>query len=313
MESKVIQVEDLKKHFEDVKAVDGIDFSVAKDEIFGFLGPNGAGKTTTIRMLTGVIKPTHGSIKIFDNDFWENPIPIKQRIGNVPEMANVYVDLTAVENINLIGELYGIPKEQINERTQFLLKQFDLYGRRDDKAKKFSKGMKQRLLLCMALISEPEILFLDEPTSGLDVQSSFIIKKLIKEYNEKGTTIFLTTHNMHVANELCDRIAIMNKGKLISLNTPEKLKNIVKKNLVIEFSLDKKVAKEELMAFNSIQKLSELKDKWHASVLDINDALKELLEYAEAEGLVIENLNTPEPHLEDVFLKLINESDSKNE
>jgi len=310
MVSSVIQVKNLTKHFEDVKAVDGIEFSVSEGEIFGFLGPNGAGKTTTIRMLTGVIKPTNGTIHIFGKDFWKDPIPIKQRMGNVPEMANVYIDLTAEENIDLIGELYGMDKDKRLEKTKYLLKKFEIYERRDDKAKKFSKGMKQRLLLCMALISEPEILFLDEPTSGLDVKSSFIIKKLIKEYNEKGTTIFLTTHNMHVANDLCDRIAIMNKGKLISLNTPEKLKDIVTENLVIEFSFDKEITKEELMAFNSIQNLTKLKEGWRAVVDNINKALKELLEYAEANSLEVENVKTPEPHLEDVFLKLIKESES---
>ena len=181
-------------------------------EIFGFLGPNGAGKTTTIRMLAGVLKPTNGYIAIFGENIWKHPLKVKQIMGHVPEMANVYVELTGMQNLTLIGEIYGLPKKERIARAESLLKKFELFEKSSLKAKKYSKGMKQRLLLCMALMSNPEILFLDEPTVGLDVKSSRIIKKLIKEYNEKGMTIFLTTHDMDVANELCHRIAIINQG-----------------------------------------------------------------------------------------------------
>jgi ABC-2 type transport system ATP-binding protein len=217
MTPSVIHVNNLSKNFTDIKAVNKISFSVQNGEIFGFLGPNGAGKTTTIRMMTGVLKPTSGNIEIYGKDVLKNQILVKQILGNVPEEANVYMDLTGLKNLEFIGELYGISKRESQERSIELLKKFELFKRRDSLAKKYSKGMKQRLLLCMALMSKPKILFLDEPTSGLDVQSSIIIKNLIKEYNENGMTIFLTTHNMDVANELCDRIAIINKGKIIRL------------------------------------------------------------------------------------------------
>jgi len=224
----VIQVNHLSKDFGEVKAVDQVNFFVKPDEIFGFLGPNGAGKTTTIRMMTGVLRPSSGNIQIYGKDVWENQIMIKQILGNVPEEANVYMDLTGLQNLKFIGELYSIPREIRKKRAFHLLRQFELYERRDSLAKKYSKGMKQRLLLCMALMSEPKILFLDEPTSGLDVQSSIIIKNLIKEYNKKGMTVFLTTHNMDVANEMCDRIAIINKDHAIVSDIDQAISGIIK-------------------------------------------------------------------------------------
>ncbi|MFX1237454.1 MAG: ABC transporter ATP-binding protein, partial [Promethearchaeota archaeon] len=209
-----------------VKAVNNLNFEVKKGEIFGFIGPNGAGKTTTIRMLTAILKPTAGSSKLFGVDIFKNPLKVKQVIGSVPEMANIFPELTGMQNILLIAKLYDIPKAVRTKRAVDLLKQFGLFEKRDVKTKTYSKGMKQRILLCMALVSEPKVLFLDEPTSGLDVLSARIIKKVIKDYNKKGNTIFITTHNMQVANELCDRIAIINKGEIACIDTPENLKKI---------------------------------------------------------------------------------------
>ena len=144
-----------------IRAVDDISFEVKKGEIFGFLGPNGAGKTTTIRMMTGVLRPTEGTIKILGLDAWKNQISVKQVTGNVPEMANVYFSFSGWENLMFIGEIYGIPKRERVTKAESLLKKFELYEKRSLKTKKYSKGMKQRLLLCMALMTNPKILFLD--------------------------------------------------------------------------------------------------------------------------------------------------------
>jgi ABC-2 type transport system ATP-binding protein len=304
----IIEVESLTKYFGEIHAVDDISFSVRKREIFGFLGPNGAGKTTTIRMLTGVIEPTSGNINIFGRPFLRNNIAIQQKIGNVPEMANVYVDLTGLENILLIGELYGLSKEIRKERANQLLRKFELYQRKDQKAKKYSKGMKQRLLLCMALVSDPELLFLDEPTTGLDVKSSNIIKELIREYNEKGTTIFLTTHDMHVANDLCDRIAIMNQGKIVGLNTPENLKRIIQEEQIIEISFENPVDEKKLKETLSFKNIESIKNRWRISVQNTNQAIIDLTEFTKSNRIKIKTLKTTEPHLEDVFLKIIKES-----
>ncbi|MBD3214565.1 MAG: ATP-binding cassette domain-containing protein [Candidatus Lokiarchaeota archaeon] len=306
MEQNVIEVYGLTKDFGEILAVDKIDFSVNEGEIFGFLGPNGAGKTTTIRMMTGVLKPTSGTIEIYGKNIWKHQIMVKQILGNVPEMANVYMDLTGLQNLNFIGEVYGIPKEVRNERALKLLKKFELFGRKDALAKRYSKGMKQRLLLCMALMSEPKILFLDEPTSGLDVQSSIIIKNLIKEYNQNGMTIFLTTHNMDVANEMCQRIAIINRGKIIRLDTPDNLRAIEKEYQAIDLHLSEKVDLADLESLNGIDTVKEVKTYYHLVVNDIDAAIEQIIAFTRAQNIKIKKLNTPEPSLEEVFINVIN-------
>jgi ABC-2 type transport system ATP-binding protein len=306
MESHVIKVRDLTKDFGEVLAVDKIDFSVNEGEVFGFLGPNEAGKTTTIRMMTGVLKPTSGTIEIYGKNIWKNQIMVKQILGNVPEMANVYMDLTGLQNLNFIGEIYGIPKEIRTERALKLLKKFELFGRKDALAKRYSKGMKQRLLLCMALMSEPKILFLDEPTSGLDVQSSIIIKNLIKEYNQNGMTIFLTTHNMDVANEMCQRIAIINRGKIIRLETPDNLRTIEKEYQAIDLHLSEKVDVSDLESLEGVDTVKEVKTYYHLVVNDIDVAIEQIIKFTRAHEIKIKKLNTPEPSLEEVFINVIN-------
>jgi len=206
MNERAIEVQNLTKRYEDVTAVDHINFEVKKGEIFGFLGPNGAGKTTTIRILTGLLKPDEGKASVAGYDVVKNPIEVKQRIGVVPEVSNAYVDLSAWENLILIGRLYGVPKRKLQEDAIKLLKEFGLYEVRDKLVRGFSKGMKQKLLLCMALVNDPEVLFLDEPTSGLDVESARLLREKIIQYNKDGKTVFLSTHNMERADQLFDTL-----------------------------------------------------------------------------------------------------------
>lgn len=310
MESNVIYVNNLTKHFGEIEAVNNISFSVKHGEIFGFLGPNGAGKTTTIRMMTGVLKPTLGNIEIYGKDVWRNQILVKQILGNVPEEANVYMDLTGVKNLEFIGELYGVSKKERKERSLELLKKFELFERRDNLAKKYSKGMKQRLLLCMALMCEPKILFLDEPTSGLDVQSSIIIKNLIKEYNKNGMTIFLTTHNMDVANELCDRIAIINKGKIIKLDTPKNLRAIEKEYQSIDLHLSKEIDLTDFENLEGINRVNKVKDYYHIIVSDLDKAINQLITLTSSKKIKITKINTPESSLEEVFINAIKEGEN---
>lgn len=310
MDSNVIYVNNLSKHFGEIKAVNNVNFAVQHGEIFGFLGPNGAGKTTTIRMMTGVLKPTSGNIEIYGKDVWKNQILVKEIIGNVPEESNVYMDLTGIKNLEFIGELYGISKEKRKERALRLLKKFELFERRDNIAKKYSKGMKQRLLLCMALMSEPKILFLDEPTSGLDVQSSIIIKNLIKEYNQNGMTIFLTTHNMDVANELCDRIAIINKGKIIKLDTPKNLRTIEKECQSVDLYLSKEIDINGFKNLDGINKVNKVKDFYHIIVNDLDKAIVQLINLTRSKNIEIIKINTPEPSLEEVFINAIKDGEN---
>jgi ABC-2 type transport system ATP-binding protein len=229
-------------------AVQHINFQVKRGEIFGFLGPNAAGKTTTIRMLTGVIKPDEGTASIFGYDILREGLKTRQLMGIVPEMATAYVDLSAWNNIMLIGELYGIPKKEREKRANKLLKDFGLHERKNRFVKGFSKGMKQKLLLCMALTSEPQILFLDEPTSGLDVASQRIIKEKIREFNKSGTTVFLTTHNIEEANQLCNRVAIINHGRIAAIDSPEKLRIQSSGLQLIVVSFDKEINTDDLCA-----------------------------------------------------------------
>ncbi len=292
-----------------IRAVDNISFEVKKGEIFGFLGPNGAGKTTTIRMMTGVLRPTKGNVSIFGHDVWKNQILVKQITGNVPEEANVYFDLTGLQNLMFIGEIYGVPKKTRLNRAESLLKKFELYEKRNLKSMRYSKGMKQRLLLCMALMSNPKILFLDEPTSGLDVQSARIIKQLIREYNEKGVTIFLTTHDMEVANELCHRIAIINHGKIISLDTPQNLKALTQEYKAIDFYFTNGADKAKIKDLSSVREVQEVSGGFHLIVEDIHEGICEIVDFIKQNHLIIKQLNTHQPKLEDAFLKIIERGD----
>jgi ABC-2 type transport system ATP-binding protein len=204
-----------------------------------------------------------------------------------------------------IGEIYGIPKKSRIERAEKLLKKFELYEKRNLKAMKYSKGMKQRLLLCMALMSDPEILFLDEPTSGLDVQSARIIKQLIREYNRKGVTIFLTTHDMEVANELCDRIAIINNGKIISLDTPENLKKLTQEYKAIDFYFDNGIDITKFKELTSVREVQKVREGFHVIVEDIHEGVCEIVDFIKKNNLVIKQLNTHQPKLEEAFLRII--------
>jgi len=302
-----IEVRDLTKKFNGFTAVDKISLVVKSGELFGLLGPNGAGKTTTIRMLTGIFKPTSGTALIGEYDIQKNPLEAKQLMGIVPEMANAYVDLSALRNLLLMGELYGIRKKERVKRAEYLLKLFGLYEKRNNKVKTFSKGMKQRLIVAMGLMNEPRLLFLDEPTAGLDVGSVRLIRKLIKEFNSKGITIILTTHNIEEANQLCDRVAIMNHGRIVAIDSPEKLKSTFQSTASIEVAFDKKVKAEELLFGDVVTETKKVGDKIRLYSKRTGEVIPMLVEYANSSGSKIISLNTLAPNLEDVFVKLTKE------
>ncbi len=306
MSVEIIKAEHLTKYYGNFLAVNDISFSVNKGEIFGFLGPNGAGKTTTIRMLTGILNPSSGRIEVFGMDMKKHKIEIRERTGIVPEMANPYIDLSAMRNLRLMGRLYGMKGREIEKRSVELLKLFNLYEKKDTKVRGFSKGMKQRLSLAMAMLPDPELLFLDEPTSGLDVMSARLIKRIIREEQKKGKTIFMNTHNMQDANELCNRVAIINHGKLIAIDTPEKIKEIGAKSNVIEFSLSPFKFEGGIVE----GRVEILGDKVKVYTAEVDETIKKIVNYAERENLKIVSLNVEKPSLEDVFMALVGE---KNE
>ena len=301
--NKVIEVSKLTKRFENITAVDQICFTVNKGEIFGFLGPNGAGKTTTIRMLTGLLTPDSGDIFIDNIDIRRDSIKAKMKMGVIPEMGNIYADLTAKQNIILSGRFYGIPKRELGNKADSLLEQFELYDRKDDLVRKFSRGMKQRVNIASTIVHEPEILFLDEPTSGLDVQSQRMIKNIIKQMNQKGTTVFLTTHNIEEANQLCTRVAIINKGKIVVIDRPEILRRTFKTTQSVEISFDKSIEDILIKKSDLVNRTEKLGDKWKMYTDNPDKLVKYLARFAEDMGLTIISMEICRASLEDAFVK----------
>ncbi len=309
-----VEVTNLTKHFNSLVAVNNINFKVKKGEIFGFLGPNGAGKSTTIRMLTGLTKPTEGTAKIFGYDIQNQTINAKRHVGIVPEMSNVYGDLSAWDNLMFTGELYQVSKPEREKRAKELLEMFNLYDRRSQKAKGFSKGMKRRLTLAMGLMNTPQLLFLDEPTSGLDVQSVIHIKDVVRQLNRQGVTVFLTTHDIEEANVTCDRVAIINNGRIAAIDTPEKLKKTIQSVQSVKVAFDKTKPKtlKELEKIQFVNEVRKEGDKFRLYTHDPANVLSGLCEYAKANDLKPISLNTLGPSLEEVFVRLT-ETDVKYE
>jgi len=303
-----IVVADLTKVFGSTVAVDHVSFSVKEGEIFGFLGPNGAGKTTTTRMLTGVIPPDSGSAIILGHDIQREPVLAKQGFGVVPETSNAYTDLTAWQNLMLMGELYGISPVRVSERASELLTVLGLFERKDQKVQAYSKGMKQRLILAMALLHEPRLLFLDEPTSGLDVQSTQMILSLLRDLNRAGTTIFLTTHNMEEANRLCNRVGIIRNGKIVALDAPEKLKAAIDRLHRIEMSFDREIPADALARLPGVVSADRTGDKWQITTENHDAVIRLLVQFSREQGAAIVTLNTLAPSLDDAFLRLTREA-----
>ena len=306
--TNAIEVNNLTKYFDKFLAVDHIGFTVSEGEIFGFLGPNGAGKTTTQRMLTTLLTPSEGKIRILGHDLDHDAYPVKIQMGLVPEEANVYTELTAWDNMMFTGRLYRMSKTDRVSRSDELLKTFGLWEKRDVKAENFSKGMRRRLSIAMAIIHRPPLLFLDEPTPGLDAQSARTIQTLIRKLNQEGTTIFLTTHQIEEANQLCDRVAIIDNGKIAAIDTPEHLKHTFQQVQSIEVGLQPVPTQEnlqsELAALPQVNTVAKLGDKWRLYTEDPSTLLPEVVKFTENKNLRIISLNTLKPSLEDVFLQI---------
>ncbi|MBN1370258.1 MAG: ATP-binding cassette domain-containing protein [Dehalococcoidaceae bacterium] len=308
--NNAIEVTNLTKYYNGNIAVDGISFAVTKGSFFGFLGPNGAGKTTTVRMLTGVIQPNKG--KALLSGLPAGSIEAKQISGVVPEMANPYIDISAWHNLMLMAELYGMPGNMAKERAGYWLHEMGLFPRKDNLVKEYSKGMKQRLILCMALLPDPQILFLDEPTSGLDVQSSRLIKDILRSLNAKGKTIFLTTHDMDEANQLCDYVAIINKGSLVAVDAPEKLKATTDSRHSVEVSFGNPIELDSLEKLAGVREVKKQGDKYRLYTNNSGQLAISLAKYSESNGLTLVSLNTLIPSLEDAFVALTDKEETDN-
>jgi ABC-2 type transport system ATP-binding protein len=303
----IIEAEGLTRRFGRRLAVDHVHFAVPRGEIFGFLGPNGAGKSTTVRMLTGYIPPSEGRARIAGHDVAAEPVAAREGIGVVPEEGNVYADLSVWQNVMLMAELHGVPRTRRKQRGAELLETFGLDERRRQKGRELSKGLRQRLMLCMALVSDPDILFLDEPTSGLDVASSHLIRDIVTRINrQRGTTVFLTTHNLDEAGDLCHRVAIIDRGRLAATDTPQALRGAVeaRRSVEVRFGQPGVRPADVLEPGLAEPELVLLADGFRVYTADPGRLAQEIATRATARGIRIASLATLSPSLEEVFLHI---------
>jgi ABC-2 type transport system ATP-binding protein len=318
----VIAVEDLRKSYRakagrqsvEVKAVDGISFGVARGEFFGLLGPNGAGKTTTIGILTTRVVPTGGTATVGGVNVARRPVAVKRQIGVVPQVNNLDRSLTGRENLLFHAEYFGVPKGVRERRAKELLERFQLAERADEKTTGYSGGMAQRLKIARALMHDPAILFLDEPTAGLDPQSRLALWDLLIELNAKGQTLFLTTHYMEEADQLCRRVAIMDKGKLLALDRPARLKAGVPGGYLIELEVrdggdgSRAALDAELSALKGVVKVESRDGAVRVYSDHAEGLLADAMRLASARGVAVTHARVAEPSLENLFLHLTGRS-----
>jgi len=302
----IIEVKELTRRFNNLVAVDHISFKVKKGEIFGLLGPNGAGKSTTIRMLCTLLRPTSGKAKVAGFEILKEAAKVRGHIGLVAEKIILYDRLTARENLKFFGRLNHIPEKIISERIKKLLGLVKMERWANNLVGTFSTGMKQRINLARALLNMPEILFLDEPTLGLDPQTTKAIRDFIKEINREGITIILTTHIMQEADLLCDRIGIIDQGKIVALNTPQDLKNIVSQQgkTALELNVSNLSSQiisqiEQLKAVSSVNQRNDYSLKIY---VNSEEVIYEIIGIIQKNTGRIKSITTLSPNLEDVFL-----------
>jgi ABC-2 type transport system ATP-binding protein len=306
MSNIAVVVENLVKHYGECRAVNNISFQVKEGDIFGLLGPNGAGKTTTFSMLTGLIHPTDGKLELFGMNFSASNSGLKRMIGVVPQHLALYPSLTALDNLRFFGRIYGLKGSLLEKNIHRVLEIVGLSDRARHVVNTYSGGMKRRLNMAIALINNPRILFLDEPTVGVDPQSRNAIFEAITKLNNEGMTVIYTTHYMEEAERLCNKIAIMDEGKIIAIDSPEALCK-----LVGEGFFRAGVLHDDLTLFvDALKKIETINAiRVNESVLEIeaHPLQKTLMQFMEAvshHGVRLTSLNIYESNLETVFLKL---------
>jgi ABC-2 type transport system ATP-binding protein len=220
----MIELIDLKKNYGDFRAVEDLNLYVKKGEVFGFIGPNGAGKTTTIKMMGGILAPTEGTVKIAGINMQQEPEKAKSKIGFIPDRPYLYEKLTGLEFLRFTADLYGVSEDIFQETALKILKDFSLVQWAHELIESYSHGMKQRLIMSAALLHDPEVIIVDEPMVGLDPAAIIMVKNLFRKLAAQGVTIFMSTHTLKVAEDTCDRIGVINKGRLIAMGTTEELK-----------------------------------------------------------------------------------------
>ncbi len=300
----MIQVSNLSKSFDSIHAVKNISFSIKKGEVFGLLGPNGAGKSTTINMMSTILKSDKGTIHIKENDIKLNPNTCKQLIGVVPQEISLYDDFSAYDNLLFWGSLYKVPAKELNQKITDILKLIGLLDRKDDLIKTYSGGMKRRINIAAALLHTPEILFMDEPTVGVDPQSRNKIFEIIETLNQQGITIVYTTHYMEEVERLCDRIAIMDDGKIIAQGTQAELQQQCNVKEAIEITFQS-VSESQV---EHLQNQLKLKINQNAQKItiecDVNKDISTIISVCNYNNLKIEDIELKKVNLEAIFLSL---------
>ena len=296
-----VQTFKLTKEFDGLVAVNGVDLEVKKGELFSLLGPNGAGKTTTIRMLCCLLKPTRGTASILGYDVVKMPFAVKKLIGVSPQDTILSERLNCWENLALIGQVYGLGSDEVKRRSQQLLETMGLTERSKDQVRKFSGGMKRRLSIAMALVSDPQVLFLDEPTLGLDPQARRTIWEYIAGLKGKKT-VLLTTHYMEEADTLSDRIGIIDEGKVVALGTAQELKtNLIEMRSMV-VSTGNLTAEVLEHLHSKYSKVTTTKGKLKISHKDLH--FKEIVDYLHSRGVTVYSATIEQPTLEDVFIHI---------
>ncbi|ACR79533.1 MULTISPECIES: ABC transporter ATP-binding protein [Kosmotoga] len=305
---KVIEAKDLSKRFKEVLAVDQVSFEVNEGEILGFLGPNGAGKSTTIRILTTLTRPTSGTAIVAGYDILREPSKVREKIGLVSEKTILYDRLTAMENLMFFAKLNGLDDKKARKRCLELLEVVDMLKWKDTMVGKFSTGMRQRINVIRALLHDPKIIFLDEPTLGLDPQTTRAIREFIRKMNDEGRTIILTTHMMTEADMLSDRIAIIDHGKIVALDTPKNLKRLLKDSDDEIFDLEvpgiNNEIVEKLSSIDCVKKVISRSTEEIRVFMKCDNAVGFITNFFAKHSLKIISIKSVEPSLEDVFIKL---------
>jgi ABC-2 type transport system ATP-binding protein len=310
METKdayAIKCTGLTRRFGNFTAVNNLTLSVKKGELFGFLGPNGAGKTTTISMLTTLLAPSAGNARVAGFDLKGQGEFVRSRIGVVPQQFSLFEELTPLENLWYIGELYEMDRQVVKQRGEEILKIVTLYDKRDVPASTFSGGMKQRLSVAAGLLHSPQILFMDEPTTGLDPQSRIALRELTQKLNQTGMTVVYTTHDMAEADMICQRIGIMDHGRLIALGTPKELKDLrgYGHKIVLEIGRHLPALADELKKISGAS--SAISDGHHVELRVARmraGVVQRIVEFLADRGLSLIDIDISEPTLEEVFIGL---------
>jgi ABC-2 type transport system ATP-binding protein len=298
----IIKIDSLNKSFGKIKALDNLNLEIKRGELLGIIGPNGAGKTTAIRITSCILQPDSGNVLVDDMSIHRDQIKIKSMIGYLPEEPNLYERFKARDLLRYFAELYGVPKNRIDDRINELLKLVNMSNRADDRINTFSKGLRQRIGIARALIHDPKIIIFDEPTMGLDPATAHNIREFIRGLKGEKT-IILCTHYMDEADSLCDRVAILNQGKIIDMGTPEYLKSKIHGDIILELKVENpnNIDANLIKDFDSVEDVY-IKGKLFIISLKSKNDIKSIINVFNNDIL---SVNTKEPTLEDVFIHTI--------